>query len=111
MARMPQRGWPTRSTAVTSSEFTSLPVAAVKAFSEANPLDADYGKTWSRLLPDAKYRDPDDGLAEAPPPGWTRTFPHVLTSGSGKPDREFRTQWETSPYADAYLGRFAAALV
>jgi predicted AlkP superfamily pyrophosphatase or phosphodiesterase len=96
---------------VTSSALTSQPVAAVKAFGEENPMDADYGKTWSRLLPDSKYQGPDDGLAEAPPSGWTRTFPHVLKSGSGKADFEFRTQWETSPYADAYLGRFAAALV
>ncbi|PYR29390.1 MAG: hypothetical protein DMF92_12060 [Acidobacteria bacterium] len=96
---------------VTSSALTSQAVAAVKTFSDTNPLDADYGKTWSRLLPDAKYQGPDDGLAEAPPSGWTPTFPHVLKSGTGKPDFEFRKQWQTSPYADAYLGRFAAALV
>jgi hypothetical protein len=34
----------------------------------ANPIDADYGKTWSRLLPDSQYQGPDDGLGEAPPP-------------------------------------------
>jgi len=96
---------------VTSSALTNHPVAAVKAFSGANPIDADYGKTWSRLLSDSQYQGPDDGLGEAPPSGWTRTFPHVLKSGGGKPDLEFRRQWETSPYGDAYLGRFAAALV
>jgi predicted AlkP superfamily pyrophosphatase or phosphodiesterase len=96
---------------VTTSALTNQPVAAIKSFSEANPMAADYGKTWSRLLPDSQYQGPDDGVAEAPPSGWTRTFPHVLRSGSGKPDLEFRRQWETSPYADAYLGRFAAALI
>ena len=95
----------------TSPALTGQSSAAVKAFSEANPLDADYGKVWSRLMPESKYQGPDDGLAEAPPTGWTATFPHVLRSASGKPDREFRSQWETSPYADAYVGRFAAALV
>jgi predicted AlkP superfamily pyrophosphatase or phosphodiesterase len=96
---------------ITSSAFTSTPVPAVQAFVDANPVEKDYGKTWSRTLADAAYREPDDGLAEAPPPGWTRTFPHVLGSFSGHPDAEFRAQWERSPYADAYLGRFAAALV
>jgi predicted AlkP superfamily pyrophosphatase or phosphodiesterase len=95
---------------ITSSAFTAAPVPAVKAFVDANPIDADFGKTWARLLPDARYRSPDDAEGEAPPAGWTKVFPHVLKSASGKPDADFHAQWERSPYADAYLGRFAAAL-
>ena len=34
----------------------------------------------------------------------------MLTGTSGKPDAAFRTQWDTSPFADAYLGRFATSL-
>ena len=33
-------------------------------------------------------------------------------NGAGdSPDNVFRDQWQQSPFADAYLGRFAAALV
>lgn len=95
----------------TSSAYASKPVDAVQAFVAANPIAADYGKTWTRLLPDAQYQQPDDGLAEAPPQGWTRTFPHELTSPSGRADAAFYDHWQDSPYADAYLGRFAAAMV
>ena len=95
---------------VTSSAFANGPNPAVKAFVDANPIDADYGKTWDRLLPADRYKTPDDGEGEAPPNGWTPTFPHVLKGNGTKPDNDFHVQWERSPYADAYLGRFAAAL-
>jgi predicted AlkP superfamily pyrophosphatase or phosphodiesterase len=95
---------------LTSSAFTKQPVPAVKSFTDANPIAADYGKSWTRLLPENAYQHPDAGEAEAPPRGWTPLFPHVLASASGQPDDEFRNQWEASPFADDYLGRFAAAL-
>jgi len=95
---------------VTSSAFASGPNPAVKAFVDANPIDADYGKTWTRLLPADRYKTPDDGEAEAPPRGWARTFPHVLKGSGTTPDNDFHVQWERSPFADAYLGRMAAAL-
>jgi len=92
----------------TSNVFAETPVPAVKAFVDANPLTADLGKTWDRLLPAASYEGADDAVGEAPPGGWTRTFPHVL---SAEADKAFFAQWEASPFGDAYLGRFAAALV
>jgi len=96
---------------VTSSVFAAGPVPAVKAFVEANPPGADFGKTWDRTLPASRYSGADDGLGEAPPAGWTRTFPHALQGTTGAADGTFLAQWERSPFADAYLGRFAAALV
>lgn len=97
----------------TSSAFAPAPVPQVRAFIEANPIEADYGRTWARLLPPARYEDPDDGEGEAPPKGWTRTFPHVLKGDADdtKPDEEFYEQWARSPFADEYLGRMAGALV
>jgi predicted AlkP superfamily pyrophosphatase or phosphodiesterase len=96
---------------VTSSVFTETPVPAVKAFTDANRVDADYGKTWALTMPAARYEGIDDAVGETPPRGWTRRFPHLLSGSNGAPDAEYRAQWERSPYADAYLGRFAAALV
>ena len=95
---------------MTSSAFAATPVPAVSAFVEANPIDADYGKAWTRLLPQSRYRSADDVPSEVAPKGWTRTFPHVLQGSAGTPDVYFRLQWERSPYADAYLGRMAAQL-
>lgn len=94
----------------TSSAFSPGPVPAVQAFVDAHPIDADYGKTWTHVLPDAQYPETDAGLGEAPPNGWTASFPHVL-KGTGTPDVDFRAQWERSPFADAYLAHFAEALV
>ncbi len=63
---------------ITSSAYAEAPVPEVKAFVDANPLTADYGKTWDRLLPAAAYPGPDDGVGEAPPLGWTRQLPACL---------------------------------
>jgi predicted AlkP superfamily pyrophosphatase or phosphodiesterase len=95
----------------TSTAFTPQRVAAVEALLAANPVDADFGQTWNRRLPDERYAMVDDGEGEAPPRGWTTTFPHVLNGDNDQaPDRDFRAQWARSPFADAYVGRFAAAV-
>jgi len=96
---------------LTSTAFSAAPVPAVKAFVAANPVDADFGKSWTRLLPAARYRETDDTRDERPPAGWTSTFPHVLNGTAQKADASFRVQWDISPFADAYVGRFASALV
>jgi predicted AlkP superfamily pyrophosphatase or phosphodiesterase len=94
----------------TSKVYSETPVPEVKAFIDANPITADLGKTWERARPASSYTGPDDGVGEAPPAGWTTEFPHRIGS-SGQIDKLFFAQWELSPFANAYLGRFAAALV
>jgi predicted AlkP superfamily pyrophosphatase or phosphodiesterase len=97
----------------TSTAFAQEPVPQVSAFVAANPLSADYGKSWSRMLPPSRYRDTDEGLGENPPKGWAATFPHVLKgdSGNGKPDTSYYNQWQRSPFANAYVVRMATAMV
>ena len=95
----------------TSPVYSETPVPAVKAFVDANPISADFGKVWEKMLPSSAYSGPDDAAGEAPPPGWTRTFPHELKGTGGVADASFFSQWQRSPFADAYLGRFAAALL
>ena len=95
----------------TSSAFSSAPVAAVQQFVTTVPIAADYGKTWIPLLPASRYQDADAGDSEEPPAGWTASFPHVLKGAGNSADNVFLNQWGQSPFADAYLGRFAAALV
>jgi predicted AlkP superfamily pyrophosphatase or phosphodiesterase len=96
----------------TSTAYSNGPVPAVKAFLDANSIDADFGRGWSRLLPASRYGDADHDEAERAPDGWTTVFPHVLNGhNDATPDEDFRDQWVRSPFADAFLGRFAAALV
>jgi predicted AlkP superfamily pyrophosphatase or phosphodiesterase len=91
----------------TSTAFSPAAVPFVQQFVDANPITADYGKTWERLLEEAVYQHADDREGERPPTGWTRTFPHRLGTPEGKPDRAFYTQWARSPLADEYLARMA----
>lgn len=95
----------------TSSAFAPSFDPALREYIDRNPVTADYGKTWERTLDAAAYKNADDGVGERPPTGWTRTFPHPLSSAAGKPNAAFVSLWERSPFADDYLGRMAAALV
>jgi len=92
----------------TSSAFAREPLAWVAAFTKANPIDADAGKVWERTLPIERYEGPDDAPGEVGPNGWTAVFPHPLGAAG---DRAFYARWTLSPFADAYLGRFAEGAV
>ena len=92
----------------TSTQYSKAPVPFIQQFIAANPLTADLDKVWDRALDPAKYKNDDDGVGERAPSGWTRLFPHPLApSGNGDPG--FQARWRSSPFADEYLGRMAAA--
>lgn len=93
---------------VTSSAYTSAPLPFLRDFQQANPIEADAGKVWDKTLPAASYQFADDGLGEKPEAPWTNAFPHALPAAA---DKTFYTLWEDTPFADAYLGRMAAAAV
>ena len=95
----------------TSSAFAAAFDPSVREYVNRHPVTADYGKTWERTLEPAAYKHDDDGLAERPPTGWVKTFPHPLSSPKGTPDATFFSLWLRSPFADEYLGRMAAAIV
>jgi predicted AlkP superfamily pyrophosphatase or phosphodiesterase len=95
----------------TSTPYSASPVPAVKAFLDAHPIEADFGKVWTRRLPESRYSGPDAGDGENGTAGWDRTFPHKLKGSGDGPDGDFRVQWQTSPFADARLGQLAASLV
>jgi len=87
----------------TSSAFSAAAIPWLQDFISANPVSADMGKAWERLLPVDTYQGVDDVAAESTPSGWTRVFPHVL----GEPAAQFLLHWQRSPFADDYLGRLA----
>jgi predicted AlkP superfamily pyrophosphatase or phosphodiesterase len=99
----------TRGGWTTSTAFTREPTPFVQQYVAAHPVEAEYGHAWDRLYDPSAYQGNDDDAAERAPTGWTRTFPHVIGSKSGKPDAEFYGHWMRSPFSDAYLGKFAAA--
>ena len=99
--------WQERMMLVTSSAFADGPIDWVTAFATANPVSADAGKTWERMLPIDAYVGEDDGKGERFPPGWTATFPHPV----GEPAAQLEAQWQRTPLADEYLARLALQAV
>lgn len=95
----------------TGNMYSAGPVPVVRSYLEAHPLAADYGTVWDRQLAPSRYPEADDAIGENPPAGWDRTFPHPLVGKGNAPDAQYRDLWQHSPWADAYLGRFAGALV
>lgn len=95
----------------TSTAFVTAFDPFLRQYIDRNPVTADYGKTWDRTLEPGAYKNTDDGLGERPPSGWTKTFPHPLSTAAGKPDTTYFSLWLRSPFADEYLGRMAAAAI
>jgi predicted AlkP superfamily pyrophosphatase or phosphodiesterase len=96
---------------VTSDQYGTT--AFAEEYIKRHPVNADYGKTWSLALPRERYLYNEEATGAATVTGWSGTFPHPLRgkAGNGTPDEAFYQQWETSPFADAYLTKMAEAAV
>jgi len=101
----------TRGAFTTSTAYAHALTPFVRKYIDDNPVTAAYGRQWERLYDPALYQYRDDNPSEKAPSGWTRTFPHVIASKSGKPDAEFYGHWMRSPLSDEYLGKLAATAV
>jgi predicted AlkP superfamily pyrophosphatase or phosphodiesterase len=101
---------PSAASWITTTAFTTTAVPFVAEFLKARPIDADYGKTWTKALPESEYLHQDEAPAEATDP-WGVTFPHVLKGKGEVPDQAFYVEWDTSPFSDAYLAAMAANAV
>jgi predicted AlkP superfamily pyrophosphatase or phosphodiesterase len=96
---------------VTSSVYGTMPF--VDQYAKTHPIKDDYGKTWTRSLPEGSYWYDEKTAGAAPPQGWDLTFPHPLRgkAAGNEPDAAFYEQWAASPFADAYLTGFAETAV
>jgi len=96
---------------ITSSAYPQAPFVA--EFVKAHPPSADYGKTWSLLLPESTYLYEKVAVGAGPPAGYGNEFPHPLrgSSPTGTPDASFYLQWATSPYAETSLEQMAETAV
>src|SRR5580693_6811373 len=92
---------------VTSSAYGTMPF--LEAYAAAQPVKADYGKTWTTSLPESAYWYDEKATGAVPPQGWDLTFPHPLRgkAGSTEADEAFYQQWSASPFADTYLTKLA----
>jgi Type I phosphodiesterase / nucleotide pyrophosphatase len=95
----------------TSSAYGVAPF--VEEYTKAHPVSADYGKTWTPLLPESEYLYNKKAIGAVAPPGAGDTFPHTLRGkpGSTALDASFYAEWQGSPYAETYLAQIAAAAV
>jgi len=90
----------------TSTAFSQASNNIVASFIGSTPMEADAGKSWTRLMPLPQYRSPDNDADEGRVRGWGVEFPHVLTS---QIDAVFREEWHRSPFVDAYIEKVAEA--
>lgn len=93
----------------TSSAFGKDLDPALNAWATANPIDAQYGRVWDRLLPADKYFFVDNGLGEPATTDYPNVFPHKQTRPGGKPDQVFYDTWERTPFSDEMLTEIAIA--
>jgi predicted AlkP superfamily pyrophosphatase or phosphodiesterase len=96
---------------MSSSAYGPAPIPWLAEFIRAHPVDADLGKSWTKLLSESAYLYADDAEGELTPNGWTRAFPHVLKGEAAAADKVFYNAWDTSPYSDAYLAQVADASI
>jgi hypothetical protein len=83
--------------------------AWAERFRAARPQDRYYGKSWTRLLPEAAYAgDAPDQEATADRP---THFPFAFTSASGKPDAKYYEKLKASPAGDELTLEFARAAI
>jgi len=96
---------------VTSSVYGAMPF--VEQYAKAHPIKDDYGKTWTRSLPDGSYWYDEKAVGSVAPEGWDLTFPHPLRgkAAGNEPDAAFDEQWASSPFADSYLTRLAETAI
>jgi predicted AlkP superfamily pyrophosphatase or phosphodiesterase len=95
----------------TSTTYASEPDKTVMKFITGNPIERDFGAAWKLAGKKEEYKYEDKAGGERPSIEWTAEFPHLLQPRSGKPTTFFYEAWEESPFADAYIGRLAAAVI
>jgi predicted AlkP superfamily pyrophosphatase or phosphodiesterase len=96
---------------VTSAPYGTMPF--IEDFVKKHPAAEDLGKTWSLSLPEKAYIYDEKNVGTTDVGTWGPAFPHALQAkeGSTTPDEAFYEEWQTSPFADAYLTKLAVQAV
>ena len=91
---------------VTSTYYRDRLHAWVQQFNKERPADKYFGQDWTRLDPSldyVKWSGPDDGPGEGTGYKQGTTFPHPMTGGLDKPERNFYEAFTNSPYGNEVL--------
>ena len=97
---------------ITSTYYMKeLPSWAIR-FNSSHPADAYFGKTWTKLRPEADYKR--SGIDDSPyesPETKRRVFPYVINGGDKRPSPAFYEQLLVSPFSNELLLAFAKAAI
>lgn len=94
---------------VTSTFYTPAPYPFIQQIVARDPIDRDFGRVWTRAMPESGYLYKDSPTGRTPHPGVGPLFPHPLKGDSETPGRLFYESWEDSPFINDALGRMASA--
>jgi predicted AlkP superfamily pyrophosphatase or phosphodiesterase len=92
---------------VTSTAFVQAPLPWLETYIKAHPVDADFRKTWTKLLPETAYQFEDNAPGERGQLGAPAVFPVAMVGRGETPDNAFYSRWKTSPFSDVYLAELA----
>jgi predicted AlkP superfamily pyrophosphatase or phosphodiesterase len=98
----------------TSKAYAAEPVPVLARFLERHPYDRELVRTWALLDRPETYVMRDAGVGERPPRPWGGLFPHIVEPGEREKDArdaQFISLWQSSPFADEYLGEMAGAMI
>jgi predicted AlkP superfamily pyrophosphatase or phosphodiesterase len=103
-------------TFITSTYYRDRCPEWVAKFNREKMADRWFGQSWDRLLPNLDYTarsGPDDVLGETPGVSkkMGRTFPHPISIGKPKPDREYYDEVTCSPFGNDLLLEFAKTAI
>lgn len=88
---------------VSSTFYGAKPVPFLTEYTSRRPVDADFGKSWTRAMPAERYLFDDDVAGETPPSPWTPRFPHLVQSFPGTKPQLVYELWRQTPFEDEYL--------
>ncbi len=98
----------------TSTYYTDAVPKWVADFNKSGLAERWYGKTWNRRRPNLDYEaysGPDDVKGENATNGRTTTFPHKMTGGKDKLQKEYYDALANSPMGNELLLAFAKACI
>jgi Type I phosphodiesterase / nucleotide pyrophosphatase len=98
----------------TSTYYTDAAPKWVAEFNQSGMAERWYGKSWTRRRPNLDYEaysGPDDVKGENATNGRTTTFPHKMTGGKDKLQKEYYDALANSPMGNELLLAFAKACI